>query len=150
MSLRWKWTLLLGTSGLLGGMAAGAAWAEGNTFCEPGPLQGNPICLVVLLFGLGIGGLLLTAVGAGIGWFIDGAGQESTEEEPRPLWTPGAATRAGARYGAFLMLGAVALVWMTRGLEGWVAVKQHPLCWLLVLPITLGIAIGLFVDRRRT
>jgi hypothetical protein len=143
-----KWTYLLAALGCLAGMVAGNAWAASSAFCEPGLLQGNPICILLLLFGIGVGSISLAAVGAGVGWLIDGGPKTSAEVEPAAGFTPGAATRAGARYGLLITITSYFLVWLTGGLEGLNRLKQHGWDWLFVLPIVIGVAVGYFIDRR--
>jgi hypothetical protein len=146
---------MVGAAGGFAGMAAGSAWAERSAFCEPGLLQGNPVCIFLMLFGVVIGGTVLAGVGALTGTFIDAAGTSTPEgkaeqrrKEPVLAWAPGEATVTGARYGLAITVATIVAIWLTEGLEGWVTVKQHPLGLLVIAPIVLGIAWGQYVDRR--
>jgi hypothetical protein len=144
-----KWTCVLAAAGALVGMVVGKTLADQSAFCAPGLLQGNPICILLLLFGIVAGSIGLAAAGAVIGRLIDGRPEEGAADSGW-RFTPGPAMRAGAQYGLFLTVGSYFLIWLTTGLEGVVALQKHPWGWAIIVPIVLGIGAGYFVDRGKT
>lgn len=136
---------MLAVLGTLGGVVAGNAWAETSVFCRPGLLQGNPICVFLILFGCLFLGTVGLVTGYCIGWLLDGR-PESQRRETVEGWQPGPATRIGAAIGTAVTV-VLHLVWPIKpDLD---VITSLALGLAGALPLAICVVVGLWIDRRR-
>jgi hypothetical protein len=140
--MRGAWSYVVALAMAIAGMVAGIAWAERSVFCEPGPLQGNPICLLLIL--VKGGGLALFGLGLGVllGRLLDERPPLHREPSAPEQYGPG--VRTGAAIGTALM-GVLYFGWgpWRSGQDLTVA-----LALLFCSPLALGVALGAWFDRR--
>lgn len=130
------------------GVVAGVAWAESSLFCEPGPLQGNPICPLLMLIAGGGLGFLCLGLGTLFGSLLDDRPLFPDRQESEAPMQYGPGVRMGAGIGTALM--CVLYFW----LGPWSSDQELTLgmqiaqALLFCAPVAVGVVIGAWFDRR--
>lgn len=142
------WAHVLAVTLPIGGLVAGIAWAETSVFCEPGLLQGNPICALLILLGGGGLGFLGLGLGALLLWLAGGqaAVPGRRPSEGAPSYGPG--VRAGAAIGTVLMCVLYFLLGPWRDKHDVSPEVSLALGLLFCLPLAVGVTLGAWFDRR--